>query len=484
MTGCKKQNTEESKSTKTVTKEYDLFIYNSDTSIGTSFRKLCDEYTERTGVKIRTVTPSESDNNINNLENYMNSEYPPDIFPVCNMQELKKFQNRENIWDFSNATESSFKNLVNNIPENLRLSSNTSDSFGIPVTLSGFGLVVDPKMISSLFGGDKYRIVMNDLQLCSYDEFKIFVDALYNYIYNNEIVEFTLNEKNYSFVDTKSDLSKKLTGVFSVPCGDIKYSGSYLMNPVLSSLFSTAAHSYISGDSISEQLSNALMRYSDMLELITLNISGDNTLLSRGDELISNNKNSNSQAIKRFMSGKSLFLLASTEDYNSMNIFDSLVAKRCMFMPIKIPNSEYDISTSDSNLKNKINKSISIYSPRYYCINAKSSDKEKKAAQEFLVWFKTSDLANKYVIPEFEYVPYDITDGSVIDNSLKRSLIEYLSENKFLPGVFYGAPDNWCDTMGKYIIDNMFKKSLWTLQDFEDFANYGVDNWVKSQNNN
>ena len=184
------------------------------------------------------------------------------------------------------------------------------------------------------------------------------------------------------------------------------------------------------------------------------------------------------------MSGKSLFLLASTEDYNSMNIFDSLVAKRCMFMPIKIPNSEYDISTSDSNLKNKINKSISIYSPRYYCINAKSSDKEKKAAQEFLVWFKTSDLANKYVIPEFEYVPYDITDGSVIDNSLKRSLIEYLSENKFLPGVFYGAPDNWCDTMGKYIIDNMFKKSLWTLQDFEDFANYGVDNWVKSQNNN
>ena len=116
--------------------------------------------------------------------------------------------------------------------------------------------------------------------------------------------------------------------------------------------------------------------------------------------------------------------------------------------------------------------------PRYYCINGSSSDEEKKAAQDFLVWLKTSDLAQKYVVSEFGYVPYDIEDGSVLDNPLDRSLIEYVKENKFLPPVFMGAPESWCEeVMGKYIINTLFTKPVWSLEDYESLVDYGLGKW-------
>lgn len=477
FTGCKNKNSENKKNVQNNKQEYDIFVYNSDMSIGTAFRKMCDEYTNRTGVIIRTVTPRSEDNTMENLKKYLESEYPPDIFPVTNMQELTELQNTENMWDFSNATEESFTTVVNNIPETLRLSSNTSDSFGVPATVTGFGYIVDPKMIASLFGGDKYRTVISDLQACSYDEFSVFIESLNKYINNNEIYEFSLNKNNYSFVESKGELSQNLTGIFSIACGEEINSGSYLMNPVLASLFSTPAHAHITGDSVTDNLSSALMRYTEALDLITQNISGDNGILSRSSELVSNTKNSHTQAIKRFVSGKSLFLLGTTDDYEEMGIFDTLVAKRCIFIPIKLPFDDYNFN---NNLNNKLNKSINIYVPRYYCINSKSSEKEKKAAQDFLVWFKTSDLAAKYVIPEFGYVPYDISDGAVIENSLRRSMVDYISENKTLPGVFQGTPSTWCnETMGKYFVDELFQKPFWDLQDYEDLATYGSNRWAK-----
>lgn len=484
LSGCGNTAEESMKTTQTSSKEYDIFIYNSDTNIGKSFREMCDEYTKRTGIIIRTVTPTEEESTVENLESYMNSEYPPDIFTVNNMQEMKKWQLSENIWDFGNATEEAFKEVVNKIPGGLRLSSNTSDSFGIPATVEGWGFLVDPKMIASLFTGDKHRSALHDLQLCSYDEFSSFVDALNTYINGGGNSEFTLNEKSYSFAENKGELSENLNGIFSFAGGDEKISGSFLMNPILASIFNSPAAAYIANESSIEQLSSGLMRYMEALDLISNGVSGENKLLNRGEEFISSSKNSSTQAIKNFVNGKSLFLLASTKDYENISIFNSLISKRCVFIPVKMPITEFDIALSGNNISKNINKSLTVFAPRYYCINAKSSDKEKKAAQDFLVWLKTSELAEKYIIPEFGYVPYDIKDGSVVDNPLERSMIDYISENKTIPGIFLGTPNSWCnDVMGKYIVNNLFNKSFWTLDDYEELANYGIEKWKELREN-
>ncbi len=176
--GCSKNSEIEEQASSSGKKDYDIFIYNTDTTIGSDFREMCDEYTKRTGVIIRTVTPSEVENNFDNLRNYLSGEYPPDIFSVSSLSELSTLKNDSQIWDFSNATEESFKNVANAIPESLRLSSNTTDNFGIPYTVEGYGFLVDPKMIASIFGGDKYRKVIDDLQTCNYEEFMNFVESI------------------------------------------------------------------------------------------------------------------------------------------------------------------------------------------------------------------------------------------------------------------------------------------------------------------
>jgi len=479
LSGCGGKVEEKEVVKKSPKKDYDLFVYNSDISIGKAFREMCDEYTKRTGVIIRTVTPTEEDNTIENLEAYINSEYPPDVFTVNNLQEVSKWQSSENIWDFNNATEESFKEVVNKIPESLRLSSNTSNSFGVPCTVSGWGLVVDPKMIASLFGGDKYRKVLQDLQACSYEEFSYFVNMLNSYILTGSSAEFTLNGKSYSFAGEKGELSQKLKGIFSFAGGSTETCGSYFMNHVLAGMFNTASKAYIANESQIEGLSTPLMRLAEGMELLTSNVAGEEGMLSRGSDFISNTRNSLSQSMKNFVGGKSVFLAASTKDFESISIFDSLVAKRCVMIPLKMPISEIDVSLpSDSEFNLNLHKALTVYSPRYYCINAKSSEREKKSAQDFLMWLQTSELAEKYMISEFGYVPYDLEDGSVLDNPLERSMVEYIKSSHYIPGVFMGAPDSWCgEVMGKYIVNQLFVKPSWSLEDYEGFATHGVDKW-------
>lgn len=477
LSGCGKKSETDEETSSSGKKDYDIYIYNRDENIGSDFREMCDEYTKRTGIIIRTVTPSESENNFENLKNYLNSEHPPDIFTVESISELNLLKNNSQIWDFSNATEESFKNMVNSIPEQLRLSSNTTDNFGVPYTVEGYGFLVDPKMIASIFGGDKYRKVISDLQVCSYEEFLNFVEAIKGYINGVGGYEISINKHKYTCSYNKGELGKNLNGVFSFAAGNSKYSGSYLSNIALSTIFKSPAAANIATDENIQNLKNPLMKFAEALDYITLNMSGPSGSLERGLEMVSNTQNSVSQSLKNFVNGKALFLLASTEDYESLSVFNSLVAKRSVFIPIKMPFSQDEITSSQDIAKN-INKSITAYVPRYYCINAQSGETEKQKAQDFLTWIRTSELAQKYVIPKFGFTPYDIKDSSVVDNPLSRSLLEYISEGKIISGAFLGAPEKWCnDGMGRYLIERYFTKSSWNYDDYESIADYGIEKW-------
>lgn len=476
MCGCGKKDDSDDKLGNAAKKDYDIFIYNTNTNIGSAFRAMCDEYTAKTGVIIRTVTPTDDANTFDNLKDYLAGEYPPDIFTVSNMQDLKILKENSQVWDFNNATEETFKEAVNKIPENLRLSSNTTDNFGVPYNVEGFGMLVDPKMISSLFGGDKYRLVLNDLKECSYEEFSEFVNALNLYIDSESITEFTLNNNSYTFVTNRGDLSKNLNGVFTFPAGIPKYTGNYLLNIPLSAIFSTAAAANISNELQVNNFKDIFMKFTDTVEMMSASMSGPSGPLFKGKDFISNSQNSISQSMKNFVNGKALFLVASTEDYNNLSMFDLSVAKRSVFIPIKMPIMRESVSSSAEIAKN-LNKSITAYVPNYYCINANSSSEAKKAAQDFLTWVQTSEAAKRYIISEFEFTPYDAKEGGTIDNAFARSLIEYMAEGKILPPVFQGTPGGWSNMSAKYIIEQFYTKTDWSYEDHEKIASYLMLKW-------
>ena len=151
-------------------------------------------------------------------------------------------------------------------------------------------------------------------------------------------------------------------------------------------------------------------------------------------------------------------------------------------MPIKMDFDPDDITSSEDIAKNMY-RSIPIYVPKYYCINAKSNDKEKKATQDFLTWIQTSDLAQKYIISEFGFTPYNIKETSVIDNPLSRSMIEYLKEGNTLPDVAAGMPDGWCEkVIGKNLIEQYLTKIVWSQNDYKKISDYMVYKWKEMMN--
>ena len=478
LASCGNNEQSEKNTNKQTTKEYDLLIYNSDTSIAESFEKMCSDYTSRTGVIVKAITPEEDENASEKLDSYMNSGEAPDIYTISSMQELKKWQSSGQVLDFSNATETNFKEIANKIPESLRLSSNTVDNFGIPYTINGYGYVVDPKMISSLFGADKYRAVLEDLKACGYDEFEGFINALKIYIESGSLYEFYLNKNSYRFKEKRSGLSENLNGIFAFPAGTASYTGFYMLNPSLAYKFNSAAGANVADSETISSLKNTLSSFARSIDLLTSSVSTKNGGISRGIELVNNVTNSPTQALKSFVNGQALFLIADNSIYDSMFLLDSSLANRATILPIKMPEVIGD--TRASNLEEGFyNQSIVISVPRYFAINAKSDEKQQKLAQDFFVWFKTSELAQKYIMQEFKFIPYDLKESSAIDNQLSRKMVEYLSGNQILPAVCNGLPEGMAEDIGKSIIDKYYTVPNWYIDEYELIAQEVISTWKK-----
>lgn len=462
---------------KGTSKEYDLLIYNSDSSISTQFSQMCEEYSSRTGVIVKCAFPEENENPDESLENYMNSGEAPDIFTVSKMSQLKKWQQSGNILDFSNATEPEFKDIANGIPKRLRLSSNTADSFGMPCTVEGYGYIIDPKMLSALFGGDKYRSVLTDLRACTYSEFESFINALKFYINGGQVYEFELNGNSYKFLESKTTLLQNLNGIFTFSAGTPVYT-SYMIDRALAMSFDTAADvNTASNDKISS-LSIPLASFASALDVVTSNMAGKNGALTRGMELVDTSSNSPTQSLKSFVNGNALFMIGPNSVYDSMFILDSSLANRVSFIPIKMPFEENSLDNPDVTQKG-YNQSITVSVPMYMAINAKSNERQQKLAQNFFVWFKTSELAQKHILQNLRFIPYDIKESSTIDNQLTRSMIEYMSSDRILASVSDGFPDTLMDTLTKNIINNYYMSPSWSFDEYDSISSDIIKNWKK-----
>jgi len=94
--------------------------------------------------------------------------------------------------DFKDAQTEAFRQLAETVPQDMRLSTDGSNSYGIPYSIEGYGLVVDTDMLADLFGTDG-NAVAKDLQLASYEEFEAMVKAVNAYVNQGQAAQITLN---------------------------------------------------------------------------------------------------------------------------------------------------------------------------------------------------------------------------------------------------------------------------------------------------
>ena len=460
-----------------VNSKYDLYIFSSKGEISNEFEELCQIYQKETGVKIKLQQIGSGTEHKDTLRIQMNSSNKPGLYSLQGLRELYEYEMSGSAMDLNSVTSPEFKNLVDAIPQNLRLTSDGTNSFGVPYNIEGYGYIVDKQMLADLIGADNVDKFLVDMKAASYSEFENFVKTMGDYIKNSKKKSFVLNGTTYDLNAEKTGLAKNLTGVFSVAGAEPWTFGDHMMNISLNAAFKSASDFMNASDTGLNAMKNAFVKYLNALDLKTSFAAGDNESLSRGAKFINATSSDYNRTIRRFAEGKALFIKQGNWLIPNIEKINAEMLERLVFLPVKMPISISDIKNEGMTIE-KLNSSIPVYVPNYFVLNPKVSEREQKLAQDFLVWLNTSETARDFVVNKFGFVPYNADDSLVLKSSLNNSLLEYYREGKTLAAVYHGAPEAWSkDTVSMKIMESLLTKEKWSKNEIESIADFAVQNY-------
>lgn len=453
-------------------KDYDLYIYNGKPQIADQLEELCAVYEQETGLKIKTFTLDEPDA----LRTEMNSSTPPSIITTYT-DTMIEWQEGGFLLDFNDAQTEEFRALAEAIPEDMRLSTDNENSYGVPYSIEGYGLIVNTEMLADLFGTDGQQAA-SDLKYSSYEEFEDMVEAVDTYIQKGTARSVTLNGTTYTLQDSKTGISKNLTGVFAVAGSETWTYGDHLVNVVLCSVFNNVVDASLASEEDVDTLKNPLMRYAELLDLMTTHAAAKDGTIERGGEFVSSTINGYDQSIQNFAAGRAVFIQQGNWAYNDIVSANEEVADALVFIPLKMPYADGDVTAEGKTVKD-LNSSIPVFAPSYYSINTEVSKEEQKLAEEFLVWMNTSEVGRDFIENEFSFIPYDAGADSSASNSLNASILQYKAEGNVLSNPYTGAPATWSSkVVGNNLLENYLCKSgKWSQEDYEDIADDAIAGW-------
>lgn len=457
---------------------YDLYIFNGKGESAQALKDAADAYSRETGKKVKTFSLGSGTSSLDTLRAEMNSKNMPTIFSIVNIQELKEWEEGGYALDFNTLPDGAFKQLADEIPENMRLTSDGKNSFGVPYNVEGYGYIVDTRMVDALFGNGSSKEFIGDAKNATYAEFVSMVSAVDAYIKSGTVATVTLNGKPYTLQSAKTDLSSKLTGVFAVAGSEKWTYGDHMVNVALNAVFDNPADAAAATDGQISALKGPLRAYARALDMKTSYAAGREGGVSRGADFINTTTANYDSAVQIFADSKALFIKQGNWAYTNIQKFNGDIVKTLEFIPVKLPLEDSDV-VSDVKTADKLNRSISVYVPNYYAINAKATDEQKQAAMDFLVWLNTSESGQKFVTENMAFVPYNADHTNITtDNSLSNSIIRYMKEGDVISNPYGGAPVGWSgDTLGLEIMEKYLTKSQWTADDYNAIADYGIAKW-------
>jgi raffinose/stachyose/melibiose transport system substrate-binding protein len=450
-----------------------IYVYNSKGENAEQFAAMCAAYEAETGIHVKNFSIGSGQDHMETLRAEMNSKDMPTIFSIQGMKELPEWEQGGFVQDLSKVTTGDFGKMVQAIPEGLRLSSNGSNSYGVPYNVEGYGYIVDKAMLNSLFGTDPSA----DIQAATYAEWENFVKTLTSWIKMPSAMNVTFNNKTYTLAASKDALSSKLNGVFAVMGSEKWTYGDHLINVAINSVFDSSRAAASATDEQVAQLEKPFMKYAQVIDLMTSNLAGANGPAQRGQDLVSSAKFGYDQAVQIFAQSKALLLKQGNWAYGNIEGVDADMASRLEFLPVKMPYEASDVKVNKSVAQ--LNSAIPVFVPNYYAVNALVSDSQKELAYDFLYWLNNSETGKNYIINEFNFIPYNADPATTtVPNSLGNSIISYIDSDNTISAPYNGSPAGWSgDVVGKKVMEEYLTKLNWNSSDYKAIADYAVQQW-------
>ena len=460
-------------------KDYDFYIFNTKGENADAMQAAVNAYQEKTGLKVKLFSLGSGTNSADTLRAEMNSKNKPALFSIMNIQELAEWKEGGFAADLSTlTTNANFKTLHDALPDNLKLTTNGTDSYGIPYNVEGYGYIVDTLMLADLFGADNVDAFLNDCKLATYDEFAAMVDTLDAYIQNGTAGTVTVNGKGYPLAAEKTGLTQNLTGVFSVAGSEKWTYGDHMINIAIDTVFENPSATKNATAEQIDELKKPFIAYAKALDVKTSHVAGENGPLPRSPEMINSTTNGYDPAVQKFADHKAIFMKQGNWVYTNIEKVNPEIVKTLTFVPVKMPFTDNDIKVPGLTAE-KMQRSIPVFVPNYYAINSKVSEEEQNMAMDFLVWLNTTDEGKKFITENMAFIPYNADPATTnLGNSLGDSIIQYMASGDTITNAYAGAPTNWSgETVGLEIMEKYLTKAEWTEDDYNAIADYAIAKW-------
>ncbi|GHV85734.1 hypothetical protein AGMMS50230_13420 [Spirochaetia bacterium] len=461
-------------------KGYDLYIYNSKGENAQQFEAMCRAYSTAAGVRVKAFSIGSGQDHMETLRAEMNAKNKPTIFSIQGIKELVEWREGGFVQDLSQVQDSAFASLASNIAPSLRLTTDGSTSYGVPYNVEGYGYIVDRQMLAALFGADAVDALIADIKSASYDEWAALVQAIDRWIKTPSAARVTLSGKTYALLSSASGQAANLTGVFAVMGAEKWTYGDHFINVALNAVFTSPNDAFTASDDKVRSGRAAFVDYAKALDLKTSYLAGKNGPAQRGQDFVSSSNFGYDQTVQIFADGKAVFFKQGNWAYGNIAGVNAAMAERLEFLPVKMPFNPADITAAGITVE-KLNRSIPVFVPNYYAVNALASDAEKKLAYDFLVWLNTSAEGQKFLVNDFAFIPYNADPATTtVPNSLGNSIIGYMKTGDIIAAPYHGAPASWSgDVVGLKLMETYLTKAAWTEADYEAIADYAVNEWLK-----
>lgn len=476
--GCSKSGSSSSAG-KSADKGYDLYVFNAKGENAAQFDAMAKAFEAETGLRVKTFSIGAGAEQNGPMMAEMNSKNPPVIFSIQGINNLAQWQEGGYVVDLSTVQDPDFAKLVAAISPNLRMSLGGNTSYGIPYNIEGYGYIVDRQLLADIFGVPNSDGVIADITTATYPEWEALLTALDKWIQSPQAATVTLSGNAHALAPAKQGLAANLTGVDVIMGSETWTYGGHFINVALNAVFPSQSEALKPSDDTIRKLRNPLIAYAKAVELKTRYLAGKNGKAQRGQDLVSPANFGYDQAVQIFAENKAVFLKQGNWAYNNIAAVNKDMAERLTFLPMKMPFNQSDI-VSGLTIP-QMNRSIPIFVPNYYAVNALSPEEERQAAYKFLVWMNTSKTGQKFIVEDMAFIPYNADPATtVVPNSLGNSIIQYMKTGDMLNGLFLAVPGPWpSDTVGKFIMERYLTKPDWSEADFAAIADYGVDQWLQ-----
>ncbi|MCD8021989.1 MAG: ABC transporter substrate-binding protein [Lachnospiraceae bacterium] len=461
--------------TSTVSKDYDLYIYNTKSEIADSIQDLCEIYEEETGVRVKVYTCGTTEA-METLRSEITSSNYPTVFSI-NQSTLTEWYEGGYLLEASEMSNEELQAIYDSIPEEMRLQDEDGGNYGIPYNIEGYGLIADTQMICDVFGLEAADDFIEDFRLADYEEFAALVVAIDDYINGNGGETISLNGNTYTTATEKTDATSALNGVFAIAGAEKWTYGNHYVNYALNAVFSN----YCATDNATaeqlDELEEPLVKLLSELDFLTGYTAGGSGSVSRGSEYINSTITGYDQAVQTFAEGKAMFIKQGNWIYSTVEDVDAEKAGRLVMLPMKVNFEESDI-TAEGVTVEKMNTSIPEFVSQYYVVNAKATEEEQEIAEAFLVWLYTSETGTDYIVNQFAFVPFNADESVELDNPLSNDLIYYMQNDLVLGNDFDAVPNSWgTEVIGAFIQEDLFTDAdAWE----EDVIRSGVQSAIST----